>query len=276
MEFIDSLAPGLTLSEMANASGWIREHPGINLSTSDMAMLKGLSTPGVGEKAEKLLLFLAQTHPIPGEPFSLLDEQAKIRWELVARCWAMNRDEVFYLFYTYLRDKKLVIPERERSGAQIAPEGWDYLHRLRHVNPDSQIGFCAMWFDGSMDQTWSDAMGPAIAAAGYNPIRIDQYPHNNRIDDEIIAKIRQSRFVVADFTHGDEGDRGGVYFEAGFALGLGLPVIHTCRQDMIDDHRIHFDNRQYNFVTWQEDKLPDFMTALQNRIEATIGRGRMH
>ncbi|MHB1951567.1 MAG: hypothetical protein ACYCQK_08840 [Acidiferrobacteraceae bacterium] len=106
-------------------------------------------------------------------------------------------------------------------------------------------------------------------------MRIDQHPHNNRIDDEIIAKIRQSRFLVADFTHGENGDRGGVYFEARFALGLGLQVIHTCRQDMIDGNKIHFDSRQYNFVVWKDDALANFRTALQNRIEATIGRGRI-
>ena len=35
--------------------------------------------------------------------------------------------------------------------------------------------------------------------------------------DRIIAQIRASKFVVADFTR----NRGGVYYEAGFALGLG-------------------------------------------------------
>ena len=33
-----------------------------------------------------------------------------------------------------------------------------------------------------------------------------------------MAEIRRSRFVVADYT----GQVNGVYFEAGFALGLGL------------------------------------------------------
>ena len=56
----------------------------------------------------------------------------------------------------------------------------------------------------------------AISGAGYKPVRIDKHQHNNRIDDEIVAAIRQSRFVVADFTQ----QRGGVYFEAGLAMGL--------------------------------------------------------
>jgi hypothetical protein len=38
-------------------------------------------------------------------------------------------------------------------------------------------------------------------------------------------------------------------------------------------HRVHFDNRQYNFVLWRPDQLPQFKAALQFRIEATVGRG---
>lgn len=64
-----------------------------------------------------------------------------------------------------------------------------------------------------------------------------------------------------------------MYFEAGFALGLGLQVIWTCKKSELDEKKIHFDTRQYNFVTWEENKLDEFKVALQNRIEATIGRG---
>jgi nucleoside 2-deoxyribosyltransferase len=114
---------------------------------------------------------------------------------------------------------------------------------------------------------WSHAIEPAILSAGYESKRIDGHHHNNRIDDEIIALIRRSKFVVADFT----GQRGGVYFEAGYALGHGLPVIWTIRKDDLKD--VHFDNRQYNFLLWDEGDLEGFKVALQNRIEATLGRG---
>jgi nucleoside 2-deoxyribosyltransferase len=84
-----------------------------------------------------------------------------------------------------------------------------------------------------------------------------------------MAHIRRSRFVVADFT----GQRGGVYFEAGFALGLGHPVIWTVRSD--DLTAVHFDNRQYNFLQWKDDNLDDLCQRLQYRIEATVGRGAL-
>jgi nucleoside 2-deoxyribosyltransferase len=83
-------------------------------------------------------------------------------------------------------------------------------------------------------------------------VRIDKKEHSNKIDDEIIAEIRRSKFLVADFTCEKEKVRGGVYFEAGFAMGLGIPVIWTCAQQSIGD--LHFDTRQYNHIVWDTPK----------------------
>ena len=87
-----------------------------------------------------------------------------------------------------------------------------------------------MWFDKSMDGLYERGIAPAIEATGYNPLRIDRKDFLGKIDDEIIAEIRHSRFVVADFSHGKDGVRGSVYYEAGFAHGLGIPVIYLCRK----------------------------------------------
>lgn len=130
-------------------------------------------------------------------------------------------------------------------------------------------GFVAMWFHSGMNRAYEDGIKPAIESAGYTPLRIDRKPDADKIDDEIIAEIRRSRFLVADFTHGDDGARGGVYFEAGFAHGLAIPVIYTCRADMVD--KLHFDTRQYAHILWE--RAEDLHDALRNRIVARIGVG---
>ena len=93
--------------------------------------------------------------------------------------------------------------------------------------------------------------------------------HLNHIDDEIIAAIRRSRCLVADLT----GQRQNVYYEAGFAQGLGKPVVWTCRADEVNEKRLHLDVRQYAFVTWVPDALADFQRRLTARIVGTIGQG---
>ena len=122
-----------------------------------------------------------------------------------------------------------------------------------------------MWFDEQMHSVWEKGFHPAIEAAGYRPRRIDRKEHVNKICDEIIAEIRRSRFVVADFS----GQRGGVYYEAGYASGRDIPVIWTCRED--DFEKVHFDIRQYNSIVWVTPE--ELAQRLQVRIEAVIGDG---
>lgn len=174
--------------------------------------------------------------------------------------------------WQYLRDEKGFIVDADGTyrRAIVTPKGYAFLEERGRTNQISNIGFCAMWFAASMLSAWKDAIEPAISSTGYEPKRIDNHEHNNKIDDEIVAMIRRSRFVVADFT----GQRGGVYFEAGPAHGLGLPVVWTIRHDALKD--VHFDTRQYNFVTWTPEDLPGFREKLTNRIEATLGRGPLY
>ncbi len=126
-----------------------------------------------------------------------------------------------------------------------------------------------MWFSDSVNDAWQ-AIDNGIRNAGYKPFRVDQKQHNNKIDDEIIAGIRGSKFLVADLT----GHRGGVYYEAGFAQGLGLEVIWLCRST--DMEKMHFDIRQYNTIFWEQDKLADLTKALKDRIEARFGHGPLN
>ena len=157
----------------------------------------------------------------------------------------------------------------EIKGCTLTVEGYARLDKIRETGTDSSKAFVAMWFDDSMNDAWKQGFEPAICDAGYEPFRVDKKEHINRIDDEIIAEIRRARFVVADFTHGDNGARGGVYYEAGFAHGLGIPVIFTCLDKVFGN--IHFDTRQFNHIVW---KHPEELRAmLRNRIAAVIGDG---
>lgn len=150
--------------------------------------------------------------------------------------------------------------------------GLERMEELASQIINSKQAFVAMWFDPSLNDSYENAIEPAIRDAGYEPRIIRKVEHNNKIDDEIIAEIRRSKFVIADFTCGFSKDgseaiaRGGVYYEAGFAQGLGLPVIWTCHEDIIS--HVHFDTRQYNHIVWKD--AADLKKRLYDRIRATI------
>ena len=179
--------------------------------------------------------------------------------------------EIEYLL-EHLESKGLL----ERSGVnnreqtcKLTPDGYSRLEDLEQGVTESAKAFVAMWFHESMDDAWVNGVAPAIKDAGYKAVRVDKKEHVNKIDDEIIAEIRRSRFVVADFTQGKKGARGGVYYEAGFAHGLNIPVIFSCRKDVLED--VHFDTRQYNHIVWETPE--ELRLLLRNRITAVIGDG---
>ena len=60
--------------------------------------------------------------------------------------------------------------------------------------------FVAMWFDKEMDEVYDCGIKPAIEAAGYEPRLINDRGFTGGVVDQILAEIRKSKFVVADFT----------------------------------------------------------------------------
>ena len=170
----------------------------------------------------------------------------------------------------YLVDQGFLQKSRPESVEySLTVSGIAKLEEFNTATVDSLQAFVAMWFHDSMNDAWEQGIKLGIEDAGYNPLRIDEKEHIGKIDDEIIAEIKRSRFVVADFTQGDEGARGGVYYEAGFAYGRNIPVIFSCRKDMLK--KVHFDTRQYNHIVWETPE--ELRYKLVNRISARIGDG---
>jgi hypothetical protein len=151
----------------------------------------------------------------------------------------------------------------DQSHYVVLPEGWRRIEKLRMPGRDSRQAFVAMWFDPSRAVFFDQGFKSAIEDdQSTKAVRIDRKETNKKIDDEIIAEIRRSRYLVADVTKA----RGGVYFEAGFALGLGLPVIWCVEKGRTKD--MHFDTRQYSHIIYSDPA--DLKTKLLNRIRATI------
>jgi hypothetical protein len=215
----------------------------------------------VVEKSKKLLFAIERRTKYPGEIVTL---ESKEDYPLA---YCQNAQE-FHYYLTYLKESGLIAGESDSDGwdCWITLSGWQAIESYKVPNAESEKVFVAMWFDKQMDDAYNIGIKPAIETdCGYNPILIKNIDFLGKVDDEIIAGIRESRFIVADFT----GQRNGVYFEAGFAQGMGLPVIWTCHKDHVKD--LHFDTRQENHISW--DNPEELREKLKNRIRAIIGLG---
>jgi hypothetical protein len=144
----------------------------------------------------------------------------------------------------------------------LSLDGWNMVQPLPRPGGIPGRCFVAMWFSEETQKAYDLGIEPAIKEAGCKPVRIDQKEHNNEITDEIMAEIRNSQFIVADFT----GQRAGVYYEAGFAMGLGRPVIWCCRKDDVD--KLHFDTNHKNHIVWESAE--ELKQKLYTRIRGTI------
>lgn len=152
----------------------------------------------------------------------------------------------------YLKERKL-IRWSEKEGTYrclLTIEGWERYEQIKNeiTNINSKQVFVAMSFDESSKNIYGEAIKPAAEECGFDAVRVDSREHNEKICDRIIGEINKSRFVIADFTQ----NKHGVYFEAGYALGLKIPVIWTCSGNEVDD--LHFDTRQYNHISWKDFK----------------------
>lgn len=141
----------------------------------------------------------------------------------------------------------------------VSVHGYARLAYLASGQNSDQV-FVAMWFRDEMEKVYADAIKPAIIEAGYKPQRVGQGQTTDRIDDEAEAKIRKARLVIADFTHGSDGVRGSVYYEAGFARALGKPIIFTAKKDS----KVHFNVDHFLRLEWTDAE--DLRTRLTQRI----------
>lgn len=241
-------------------SAWVNEFKPPLISSTEVEKACASIVPSLHQRAEKMLRVFLNICP-PGEVIDPDYHTAR----LMPAGWNQSIPEAVYMISAVLCDELELITRVNKYEYGISAKG--LLHLEGRRESVSSVGFCAMWFSEDVLPLWKQAIEPAIRDAGYEPIRIDSKQHNGKIDDEIMASIRSARFVVSDFT----GNRGGVYYEAGFAHGLGLPVIFMCRENDLKD--IHFDVRQYNCILWTPEKLEEAQSQLKNRILATLGQG---
>lgn len=255
-------------------SGWLREHHGAAIEGELGAnVLMKVRKPTVHERAQRLLFAMVDRWKVVGETIELRLQQEDDNDHWIGITYSASASEVVYLLRQYLIEElKAVKSVRDSatlgvSSGYLTPHAHALVEQWRATSPDNAEGFCAMWYDKGVEPAWREAIQGAIAAAGYDPVRLDESQYTGKVDDEILAAIRRCKFVVADLT----GERGGVYFEAGFALGLHKIVFWTVRESDLD--KVHFDNRQYNFIVWKPDSLPEFKRKLHLRIEAVMGHG---
>jgi nucleoside 2-deoxyribosyltransferase len=245
-------------------------------------MTSGIIPITIWEKIEKIISRLYKRT-------NYIYEDIEIDHENLAYFYASNSDE-FQNMVTVLQELDFIkIPYIGTPiTLELTMKGIEYAEKTRIATTRNNQCFVAMWFSDEMIEVFDRTIKQTIEECGYTALIISMKEHNDLINDQIIAEIRKSKFIIADFS----GNRGGVYFESGFAMGLGKQVIWTCKKEyfnskitrkvqgnivdtgeiremeIIEESKMHFDIDHYNFIVWENEE--ELGRKLKSRIEATI------
>lgn len=218
--------------------------------------------PDVPTQAENFILWLGKYLDSPEGIVGVYREAC------AAIIGAPNADTVGY----HARQLKAggYVSLREASKAitvGLTYEGWRRYDDLHRRGSSSRVAFMAMPFQNDLlERVYNDCFRPAVKRAGFALRRIDDKPPAGSIDDRLRVEIRRCRFLIAELT----SDNSGAYWEAGYAEGLGRPVIYTCQKSYFDESGTHFDASHFHTVIWEENELDDAGHRMTATIRATL------
>jgi nucleoside 2-deoxyribosyltransferase len=230
--------------------------------------------PEIDEK--KLKEILAQPDKKIRQKFDLmLQTISKLNeWKtkyIQTRSWIKDEEELALLFQKAL-DENMINGNLKKTlnGSYVFTfngltfDGKEYLESLQEPNITSKSVFVAFHFEDTIKEIFDNKVKEAVENCGLEYRRVSSMTTDldKNINDEIIGFIKSARLVIADFTN----QRNSVYFEAGYAMGMGLPVIWTCKKD--DVKKLAFDIRQYPVILWSGGQ--ELKEKLSQRIKAIL------
>jgi len=246
-------------------SAFVREQNAVGiipfLEAELVLQIEGRQLPRLRDRAQRALA--AIVHEVGYDLYSMFSIADILRIHAVS--YSAEQKDLALLLEILESDGLIHAEGAMPTTVRMTPAGLIQAEELSQPGGEHLQGFVAMSFDPSMNDAYTRGFDPGITTAGYRPFRIDGKEFINGISDEILVEIRRSRFLVADYTLMNNG----VYFEAGVAIGLGIPLISTCRADYLD--KLHFDIKHINTLKWETPE--QLARDLAKRIAGVIGEG---
>lgn len=225
--------------------------------------IKTGSLPAPQEQAEYLIYWLGSNLSGPGEAI-------KLSWKEHGAIIGAKSPEGFNFIILGLMEEGLVPETKIGVGSEanvtLSFKGWHKFEELRRGISTGKKAFMAMPFGkNNIDNIVDNYFRIAVRETGFKLTRLDDEPKAGLIDDRLRVEIKTSRFLIADLTY----DNNGAYWEAGYAEGLGKPVIYTCAKEHFQKGT-HFDTNHHLTVIWDEEKPEEAVYQLKATIRATL------
>ena len=261
-------------------SHWIRKRQGksqpIVIGVDDFKKIpEEMALPSLLEQADNLIFYLGRTlktHSSTHRTNSL---------KLTALIGAKAPSDVDYVA-SYLQDegylffKKLTIDDMTERNATFTNDsdkefglkvkGWFKFEEMKKSSSNSKFAFMAMEYNDELFEIARNIFRPAVLQTGFDLRILRDYLKPGLVDNQMIVEIKKSRFLLADLTHRNNG----AYWEAGYAEGLGKPVIYLCEKNEFEKHPTHFDTNHHTTIVWDKQNFDKSMEDLKAVIRITF------
>ena len=236
------------------------------LITTDIVKAEELRLPSPAQQASNIIRFFGDQVAESGEPARNPPKRFS------AKVGASNRAAALRILRQLTDAGSLMIANRsyqstadEPDGIDLTLRGWELWEKERRGEFSGHYGFIALKFgDHELDVFLRDVIKPATQTLGFILEDMRDAAKAGIIDNVMREKIRDAAFVLVDLTHANLG----AYWEAGFAEGLGKPVLYICKEAVFQESGTHFDTNHCTTVVWDINK-PD---AFVEELKATLRR----
>jgi hypothetical protein len=209
-----------------------------------------------------------------------LDVDAFVTWEIESRSILNQLSNSYHIFTDIYKDysdeknaskryhsKSILVHKIQQllAGALVMLDSSllesqaNILPPIKQQSIDSSYAFIAMPMDPENHELIDvlDAIKEAAKKCGIHAERIDEPQSNERITDRILESIRRAGYIIVDLTH----SRPNVFFEAGYAHGLGKIPIYIARQGS----KLEFDLKDYPVLFFKN--LRELKESIEKRLK---------
>lgn len=201
------------------------------------------------EKGIRLLQYLYRHSKQAGEPVKI--HPLSRNFNLT---YSPNLQELVYII-DKLKSEEFIA--REGETLRLTAKGWnEAVARAggRKLKP------CLVLLPqhAELYKDWPENVFPKIGECGYFPRLLTQLDKAGSREDDLIGHVSESKLVIADLTSLSPE----VYFAAGYALGLEIPVIWTTKRT--GDHKLSVPSPQIRPLIW--DTAEELADKLQRKL----------
>ena len=213
---------------------------------------KNYLLPNVSEQIDNLVLYLSKRLKHMGREYGHCDPA------LISAIGAIDRSGAIEII-SALIDRGLIaghvlgLDPPDAIGLKPTLSGWLRAGDIERGSISEKFAFMAMQYgDSTLESYVAEVFRPATLEAGFDLEVLRDRPQAGVIDNYLRSRLNLCRFVIADLSHANNG----AYWEAGYAEGIGKPVIYTCHKEQFDQRKTHFDTNHSTTIVWLPDQ-PD-------------------